>query len=578
MRKKLFKAKKNWVIGIIAGALLMFGGASVTGYADTGSNNQVNTEQVSNHNNVSQVKPTQQKLVLQSVPTYSHSHETDEIHVVTKQDGEQADKYVKSNAYVSPNGGFGLQKESIRKSDVNNFKDVKSTGNSHISYISNGYTYSIHNNENNQNAQAINNLSQAISYGDSKQIKKYLKISKEDKRMHFKDNGKTVFSFKYKLSQKDRDKMQKLAWEYRPKITFDRVYKGHRITSLLQTTYTNVIRIVMLSEGWNGFTFKDGKQIKFTDVINDPIKVADYLLGKFANDKYETGIKVNEAGMPILSNYDKLEKYVIGDTGVVFLSDGIYALFNGVSQGYAPIMIELPRTLLKSEYADFYGTDDAVDIDKLDQDYLKDNYGGVKGASDVIGVTTSKDIAKHHKPSVIGKVIADFGHFANSLLEDISKGAGAIVEDATKLGGKLVDLILQSKKELLEAKDEFFAWFAESTRLGKFMHNLGAASLIVDATLMGVKYDKMSKDSHKDEKDTTKSTSIRKGDFKKERSNRLGIINSAFNVLMDAISAIPGVGFAMALLGLLVPAAALYIFKMHDEEGYLAKFNLRKKK
>lgn len=35
MHKKLYKGKKNWVIGLIAGAILIFGGVSATAYADT---------------------------------------------------------------------------------------------------------------------------------------------------------------------------------------------------------------------------------------------------------------------------------------------------------------------------------------------------------------------------------------------------------------------------------------------------------------------------------------------------------------------------------------------------------------
>lgn len=674
-RKKLYKAKKNWVIGLATGLAIMALGTNIA-YADNNTSNEpvVTTQQANastqqttnqqeqvnvqpentigmssnvasnpigsyNKDNVGYINPNTEIDVYNNQPTHHLSHQGSYKYPYKLLDKfAQKDDLLKKNMYGTPDvyEYLGDSNNPYKNVKPKQITDISSTDTNITHYYNNGVSNAINfpDTQGDLNYEAINNLSQALSYADYKMLTDIYSQPRNDQNYgRFFDGNKPIITPSPVLSTQDLDALYKVAYKNRPIITFDGWSKsGHHITSFLQASISSVNDgwNLTFDNGWRGYTFMDGRQIAFVEtnktrgILRNKGKnfswkntVLKYFAESLAyKNSVAEEVDQNTPYMLVGRNYipvtdiltsrtlNRLENpFNVSPTEIIFAKNGVYAIINGAMGGYNPILVQVPMAFLKSEFQAFYGTneeptppnhhstntdksdDNTVDIDKLDKEYISNSYNGIfkdAGDASAAGLTIGKEKGwfSKDKEGLVG-IAKKFISFAGNLTKDLGHSLSNVLSDAEKFGAGIADEFVNVWKDKISKGNSFFAKILkEGTKVGTYTRRFGIASAVFDTGSLGSKLFKMHEDSKKDKKDLNKAASVRKQDFKKERKNMLDTIKSSLTVALDAVSAVPGaVAISAAVVGLALPFLALGIYKvLNNDTKYLAKFRLRRKK
>lgn len=422
MHKKLYKAKKNWVIGLVAGSVLLLGSADgvkadpnlnstdsqpVSVLSDTNNTDQKwisqkvakNLPGQYNEQNVRYANPSDE-VGYNNIPDSVNSNSNDDTEYeyyskknrkIFKGNGtDLIDTYGKPEVYAY-NGNdkqLALHPQPYKYVTAKNISSIPSVDNGSYHYLNNGASNAIQFNQDSHslNYANINEISQYLSCQDYLRLKaEFASPSKEyDLRSLFNDTMNSKGKLEPKrivkpgeyLTTEELNGLYDAAYDNRPKITFDKEVNGIHITSLLQASVNSIDVSWHLNfeNGWHGLTFwedrKDsqyhGGQLGLADILLPESKnfswkntVSRYIFQALKFKKYDgvTGLfgtmALNKNGLPVSSlENNQLCK---GNTEVVFLQDGIYAILSSVQQGYAPVLVRLPIAFLKPEYQVFYG-------------------------------------------------------------------------------------------------------------------------------------------------------------------------------------------------------------------------------
>lgn len=365
MKKKLFKAKKNWVIGVIAGLMLFAGGATTVSADDVqDSNTVINYTSNSNDNtpdyNVNVVKNNKTN---KNAFNYTKK-ETPTLDVVTWG----GDNY------------NGISQSKIKNQNISNFNklpEVKTDMNKVIDNDSLQYHFDY--TGNNKNYKSISSVSKAAAKdGDG--------LARNDFTYHYTDDAwdgdvektnKDQNTHTYSLTYTDNNKVinfipaandgvfdqnefgrvradsitNGFANFNAPKVTFDK----NGITSYLQTFYGGhgaTHYSVDFTSNIQGMTFKDGKQLPLTFFLQNIDDTAKYMRGIGYNYKELNWEQDRETGLPYTGG-----NYVNGSTSYFLTNDGIYVFFpngSGVSNWNWPAAVRLPLSLIKEKYVDLF--------------------------------------------------------------------------------------------------------------------------------------------------------------------------------------------------------------------------------
>ena len=308
MHKKLYKAKKNWVIGLITGLAIITLGANTVSADDDSLNGNINTTQPTaiqqstapkqattneqrqvtigmssniastpirsyNQDNVGYINPNDEEAIYNSQPTHHLSHQSSYNYPEST-----LNKFARNDNLLKDYGAPTVYEYSsdsenpyahVKPQQITN---IPSTDTDAIHYLNNGVSNSIQfaNTQGDPNYEEINKLSQALSYEDYKFLTNDYsrrQSTTDPNYGRFFDGEKPIITPKLVLSTQDLNALYKAAYKNRPIITFDKIVNGHHITSLLQSriAYFDEIWGLRFDNGWRGYTFMDGKQIAFVD-------------------------------------------------------------------------------------------------------------------------------------------------------------------------------------------------------------------------------------------------------------------------------------------------------------------------
>lgn len=310
-RKKLYKAKKNWVIGLATGLAIMALGTNIA-YADNNTSNEpvvttqqanASTQQTTDQQGQVNVQPENTIGMSSNVASNPvGSYNKDNVGYANPNSEEQYYDALQENAHhLSHQRSYNYPEKLLdkfaRKDDMlkkygvpnvyeysngseNPYKNVKikqittipSVDADKIHYYNNGVSNAIHfyDTQGEPNYKQINKLSQALSYADYELLTDYYSQHKNtDLYGRFYDGDKVIVTPKDVLSTQDLNALYKAAYKNRPIITFDGPVNGHHITSFLQSSISsfNDGWNLTFDNGWRGYTFMDGKQIAFTKIL-----------------------------------------------------------------------------------------------------------------------------------------------------------------------------------------------------------------------------------------------------------------------------------------------------------------------
>lgn len=420
MHKKLYKAKKNWVIGLIAGSILFFGTATgVEADANMSNTENQGSTQIENVVDQSDQKWISQKVANnqpgqyndQNVGYIDPTHEvgysdTPDIDNGNSTDDTDYQYYSKENKKVFDGNGtdlidtYGKPKvyayngndkqladnpQPYKHVAVESISNIPTVNNGTYHYLNNGASNAVQFNQNSRslNYANINEMSQYLSSQDYLRLKEsFASPSQEqDLRSLFNDTKNSKGQFEPKrivkpgkhLTTKELNDLYDAAYDNRPKITFDKKINGKQITSLLQTS-VNAIDVnwhLNFETGWHGWTFQNGSQLSLADILRPEDKnfswkntVSRYIFQALKFKKFDgvSGLfgtmALDKQGLPV-SSLENNTMYK-GNTDIAFMQDGVYAILSSIQQGYNPVLVRLPMAFLKPEYQAFYDSNDNV--------------------------------------------------------------------------------------------------------------------------------------------------------------------------------------------------------------------------
>ncbi len=480
-RKKLYKAKKNWVIGLATGLAIMALGTNIA-YADNNTSNepvvttqQANTstqqttdqqEQVNvqpentigmssnvasnpigsyNKDNVGYANPNSEEQYYDALQEHAHhlSHQNSYkypeklLNKFARNDNLLKD-YGTPNVYEYSNGSENPYK-NVKPKQIT---EIKSKINTDITvhYLNNGVSNSIQitNTQGDHNYEAINSLSQALSYADYKLLTDNYSQPRNDQNYgRFFDGNKPIVTPSPMLSTQDLNALYKAAYKNRPIITFDGNVDGHHITSFLQSSIESFDDGwgLAFDNGWRGYTFMDGRQIAFVEtnktrgILRNKGKnfswkntVLKYFAESLAyKNSVAEEVDQNTPYMLVGRNYipvtdiltsrtlNRLENpFNVSPTEIIFAKNGVYAIINGAMGGYNPILVQVPKEFLKSN--DHNATQPSFDVQKNDQKYIIDK---------MIDEMVSDVISDEHTFNVIGFPTSAIGDIKDKIKKDI---------------------------------------------------------------------------------------------------------------------------------------------------------------
>lgn len=503
MRKKLYKAKKNWVIGFIAATVLMLGGttvASADSNASSVNSNLSSQSQVSTHSsfkslvvtstqdsptvgmssqiasnpvgdynkdNVGYINPNQERNV------YNDQNENDSYEITDPGSFKYREKllngFAKGNDqiknYKTPRvyEYMGDANNPYKHVDPQPITSINESDTPTYHFLNNGISNAIHyeNTNGDPNYEAINKLSQALSYADYQHLTDLYSHTHQDKKFGvFYDGDKAIIAPNSGLTTQDLDVLYWAAYKNRPIVTFDNTVNGHHITSLLQSSIQAFDDGWKLSfdAGWRGYTFMDGKQIRFTDIIRSDSKKFSWknvILKYFAQS---LAYKSNEGSQrtpymltgsdylpatDILNNGGSLENpFNPSITEFIFNNDGVYAIINGAMGGYNPILVHVPMAFLKQDFQDFYGTHETprkpTPSSTTNKDQNSDTFDQRDNDKQYVEDTLEKALIKYTNNKVWGDSVSILEKNVRDNLSDMLSGSWGAEDVISTLSSGIV--------------------------------------------------------------------------------------------------------------------------------------------
>lgn len=688
MHKKLYKAKKNWIIGLAAGSVLLLGSVSEVN-ADTNSNlNSADSQSVSV---LSDTNSTDQKWISQKVANnQSGQYNEQNVRYINPKDevgyndtpdsvndnsndGTEYEYYSKKNRKIFKGSGtdlidtygkpevyayngndkqLALHPQPYKHVTAKNISSIPSVDNGSYHYLNNGASNAIQFNQDSRslNYANINEISQYLSCQDYLRLKaEFASPSKEyDLRSLFNDTMNSKGKLEPKrivkpgeyLTTEELNGLYDAAYDNRPKITFDKEVNGIHITSLLQASVNSIDVSWHLNfeNGWHGLTFwedrKDsqyrGGQLGLADILLPESKnfswkntVSRYIFQALKFKRYDGvtdlfgTMALDKNGLPV-SSLENNQLYK-GNTEVVFMQDGVYAILSSVQQGYAPVLVQLPMAFLKPEYQEFYNNTatlptviennevknknkpnatskdseiDEVDLEQSDLEYLKSSTLGlgnlynditktIDGYNQGIRLARFDDVrGKSPKPSAKNSKIAHGIALATDMvklntsvgLTDFSNNMLHITSDVFNIVNDNIKEIEKSVEKGIESGD---------LKLGKVADVL---SVSTDFTDTYNNFNKMK--SSNEEKKIKGSVSKRKTNFESSRSAHISLMSSISKVILDGFKSNPVLSTFIAaggasVIGLLIwKITNLFSFALPQDwsdNNLLKRFRLRKK-
>lgn len=644
-RKKLYKSKKKWVIGLVAGSLLMFGGIT-TSYADNTSttapdqtplieSDQKPTNLTSinkakelsniqanqyNQQNIGYIDPNEEYKTDSTIPKYNNSEKTiykyddDAQQEIFNGDGDDILKeYGTPNVYDS--NSYGGNYRNVKAESISS---IPTSDNVQYHYLNNGVSNAIQIQQDNINAKAINELSQNFSLDDYARLHyiyyeaNFPSDFKPDTDFKaFYDNDKMIILYKEGITNKELSSLYEAAYKNRPKITFDKTINNQQITSLLQTSITgsDINWHLNFDLGWQGWTFKNGKQLNITDILRPETKdfnwmntVTRYIAQSLARKNNESLTFIDRnTKLPITKTQEVRNN---GNTNFVFLADGVYVIVN-LAIGYNPVLIQLPMAFLRPEYQAYYGKNESlldpksnesneVDLNQENRDYIKnnaDNYEKVSYISNV-GEKATKDSRIGFANTLISAT-NDFKQVVHFFINEQSVLMGGI----TGFKKFITDLstnpaILHFISDIHSFLDALPKEKAPTDVLPKekapAVLHLGLAGVVGD------EFELANSMKQRDKENKVKRSQLvseNKKSFKKARKAELNVISNAINLfksfsetISDFLDSNPiakvlvlTVLGVIALIGTPVLAVLIYTSTGIDDE-LLSKFHLKRKK
>lgn len=351
MHKKLYKAKKNWVIGLVAGSILLLGSATGAN-ADDQINNQPNNTQINTNNPL--VGSQAEKI----------ANQNDSIAASNQDNGQKVIDYSEINDAEDDNAQWVPITESKNDNKVpSNIPKVSEKDDPNVGYTFNKVSYSIYfknklNESSNEinNQDAVENLSTTIARDE----KKYLYRSDID---FYENDGYSIqFLFHhYAYDPISSSESSKLAEHRSTRLYFNRIDHGNNIISIGQSNMGNFDPddpIYSQKSGYYYYTFENGHQLSLIDVLKPEDKdfswrkdVTGYIESqlKTRKNKYIEGLNIGSRGLPLNTS-----RYSKGPTSLVFTDKGVVVSVNTVNEGYNPENVLLPMAFLKPEYQLFY--------------------------------------------------------------------------------------------------------------------------------------------------------------------------------------------------------------------------------
>lgn len=412
MRKKLYKVKKNWVVSLIAGSILIFG--PVTGVKADENVNSENIQQA-----VNQPFNTDQKWISQKIANNQPGQYNDQnVGYINPNDENKTEQnlikynndtnyqyYSKKNKEIFEGKGTDLidtygtpkvyayngndkellpEPQPYKHVTVESITSIPTVNSNQYCYLNNGVSNALQfqNTVGHLNYENINQLSQYLSLQDYERIRLVSSDKVRDKDFHSfyndKINSKGILEPKRilipgeMLTSQELDDLYDAAYDNRPKITFNKELNGIHITSLLQTS-VNSIDVgwhLNFEDGWHGWTFQNGKQLSLTDILQPETKgfswknqISKYIFQalKLKERKENSGnlfgtLTLDGNSLPLSNGMALAAKESLwnGATEFVFMQDGVYVLLSKYQQEYAPVLVQLPMVFLKPEYQAFY--------------------------------------------------------------------------------------------------------------------------------------------------------------------------------------------------------------------------------
>lgn len=354
MHKKLYKAKKNLVIGLIAGSVFMVSSAI-----------EVNADETMSETTTSIVEKYQQDPIDFNIKLYENNSEN--------QDAYKYAENIEPNPTLVTWGSskYGFDTQTQQKSI--NFQDIPiNRGQMTYAIPSDSLQYRFNYNGNNKNYQSISKLSNVLADQSDNFIK--TQIFTYYPEAGGKDYNNFINTHTYSASYTNNDKnidakpsknsseidtkelvrvrsgsIDNGLVEYtRPKVTFDR--NGY--TSFLQSTVAGhgaSSYAFDYTSNLQGYTFQNGQQLPLTYFLKSVDNTAKYLRG--IAYKYLRAVSYGEDkkyGLPYSGDV-----FVNGPTSYYLRNDGIYAFMpngSGIASWNWPLAIRLPLTLIKKEY------------------------------------------------------------------------------------------------------------------------------------------------------------------------------------------------------------------------------------
>lgn len=406
MHKKLYKVKKNWVVGLIAGSILVFGPAigvkadenvnseNIQRTVDQSfdNNQQWISQKIANNQNVGYINPTDENKMEQNIIKYNndtkYQYYSEKNKEIFEGNGtELIDAYgtPKVYAYNGNDKELLIEPQPYKHVTVESITSIPTVDNNQYRYLNNGVSNALQfqNTMGDLNYENINQLSQYFSLQDYNWIrwifshknvkdKEYYSFYNDEKNSEGALEPKKILIPGEEVTLQELDDLYDAAYEHRPKLTFDKELNGVHITSLLQTSI-NSIDVgwhLNFENGWYGWTFQNGKQLSLTDILRPETKefswknqISKYLFQalKFKDSKkYSRSLfgtlTLDGNSLPLSDGMALGDKESLwnGATEFVFMQDGVYVLLSKYQQGYAPVLVQLPMAFLKPEYQEFY--------------------------------------------------------------------------------------------------------------------------------------------------------------------------------------------------------------------------------
>lgn len=565
MKKKLYKVKKRWVIGVITGSMLMFG---CVASASADINAPLNpSDVISKINNDHEIKYDKDYNRYKSIDAYSDN--------INNRD---AQSYVESLG--KPTLVTYSDNQAYNHSDqtkVEHFEDINGQD-SDMSLEMDGGSLQYHfaYTGDNKNYQSASATSSAVSTQSDNAIYKGVftyhdfprgRLSKKQYRKELKeynthdlfDNGKLIHSVYAKDDNafnvtQNIVKSSGVAQRNAPKITYDK----HNVLSFLQSTleghgYTNYS--FDYTNSLYGYVFENGKQLQLSDLINSKKLVNKYLRG--IAHKFNMLYAVDKKTGLVMSAND-FEK---GYSSFYLTKNGVFVfmpLQSGMSNWQNAVAVRLPYALINDKYMYLFGS-------------------GINGTVDV-----SRDNETFEEKGLESAGIGDLGFGANNGIakslkndKEAKKIANAITDNPTKLSKLALSISnggfgFSAMTTLIATIGDYIKDFAGSAI--KSSSIMGALN-IGDLVSQGVNAIKDFSDSSDnlqmyakkyDKKKTNGNKSSRVKNFRKVRNQQMSGISGAFGFIVGAIAKAPALaavaGAATALAAFVITFITKYVW------------------